>query len=149
MPVSAFWKFLRLGNSVWDFLGVKFWSRDFLGFWFLPPIDHPCYLKSRVPPGSLTHPLQAMLCCCTVRATTKQYSNKHHTIEWWGEGRRADCFSPQEPHLKTVSQHFVSDCSLLKLSPPQRFECQNVFHEHWLRQRQMQITLFRHFSVEK
>ena len=29
----AFWKFLLwLGNSAWDFLGDKFWSRDFLGF---------------------------------------------------------------------------------------------------------------------
>ena len=25
------WKFLRLGNSAWVFLGVHFWSRDFLG----------------------------------------------------------------------------------------------------------------------
>ena len=33
----AFWKFLRLGNSAWDFLGVNFQSRDLLGvlgiFW--------------------------------------------------------------------------------------------------------------------
>ena len=33
----------------WDFLGVKFWSRDFFGFWFLPPSDHTCHLKSIVP----------------------------------------------------------------------------------------------------
>ena len=24
--------FLRLGNTAWDFSGVKFWSRDFLRF---------------------------------------------------------------------------------------------------------------------
>ena len=29
---------------------VKFWSRDFFGFWFLPPFNHPCHLKSGVPP---------------------------------------------------------------------------------------------------
>ena len=33
---NAFWKFLWLGNSAWDFLGVKFWSRDFLGFCLKP-----------------------------------------------------------------------------------------------------------------
>ena len=52
---NAFWKFLRLGNSAWDFFSVfffvgggggNFWSRDFFGFWFLPPIDHPSQLKS-------------------------------------------------------------------------------------------------------
>ena len=33
----AFWKFLRLGNLAWDFFGVNFWSRDFLGgFDFCP-----------------------------------------------------------------------------------------------------------------
>ena len=46
-------------NSAWDFLRIKFWSRDFLGFclkpWdflgfsFLPPFDHPFHLKSGVP----------------------------------------------------------------------------------------------------
>ena len=29
---NAFWKFLRLGNLAWDFLGVKFWSREFFQF---------------------------------------------------------------------------------------------------------------------
>ena len=48
------WKFLLcLGNSAWDFLGDKFWSSDILGFWFLPPFDHPCHLKSGVPPLGL------------------------------------------------------------------------------------------------
>ena len=28
---NALWKFLRLGNSAWDFFGVNVWSRDFLG----------------------------------------------------------------------------------------------------------------------
>ena len=26
---NALWKFLRLGNSAWDFFGVDVWSRDF------------------------------------------------------------------------------------------------------------------------
>ena len=29
---NAFWKFLWPGNLTWDFLGVKFWYRDFWGF---------------------------------------------------------------------------------------------------------------------
>ena len=29
---NAFWKFLWLGNSAWDFLRVKFWSRESLFF---------------------------------------------------------------------------------------------------------------------
>ena len=32
-------------------LGVKFWSGDFFGFWFLPPFNRRCHLKSGVPPG--------------------------------------------------------------------------------------------------
>ena len=51
----AFWKFLLwLGNSAWDLLGVKFWYRDFFGFRFLSPFDHPCHLKSGVPPPVLS-----------------------------------------------------------------------------------------------
>ena len=29
---NAFWEFLWLGKSAWEFLGFKFWSRDFFGF---------------------------------------------------------------------------------------------------------------------
>ena len=29
--------------------GLTVWSGDFLGFWFLPPFDHPRHLKSGVP----------------------------------------------------------------------------------------------------
>ena len=36
MSFNAPWKFLWLGNSAWDFLGVKFWSRDFLRFCLKP-----------------------------------------------------------------------------------------------------------------
>ena len=41
---NAFWTFLWLRDSAWDFLGVKFWSRDFLG-----PFDHFGHLKSTAP----------------------------------------------------------------------------------------------------
>ena len=58
---KAFCKFLRLRNLAWDFWGVKFQSRDFLGgfvgsprdffgFLFLHPFDHTHHLKSRVSP---------------------------------------------------------------------------------------------------
>ena len=33
---NAFWKFLCLGNSPEEFFGVKFWSREFLGFCLRP-----------------------------------------------------------------------------------------------------------------
>ena len=32
MSFNPFWKFLRHGNSAWDLLRVKFWSRDYFGF---------------------------------------------------------------------------------------------------------------------
>ena len=53
---NPFWKFLRLGNSACDFLGVNFWSRDFFGFWFLPSFDHPRHLKLGVPPWGCVPP---------------------------------------------------------------------------------------------
>ena len=59
---KAFCKFLRLRNSAWNFWGVNFWSRDFVGgfvgsprdffgFSFLPPFNHPYHLKFRVSPA--------------------------------------------------------------------------------------------------
>ena len=33
---NTFGKFLKLGNSAWDFLGAYFWSRDFFGFCWKP-----------------------------------------------------------------------------------------------------------------
>ena len=33
---NAFWKFFWLGNLAWDFLGVKFSSRGFFGFYLKP-----------------------------------------------------------------------------------------------------------------
>ena len=44
-----FWKFLRLTNPPWDFLGGLGFVGIFLRFWFLPPFDHPCHLTSGVP----------------------------------------------------------------------------------------------------
>ena len=35
------------------FLSFVWSPRDFLGFWFLPPFDHRCHLKSGVPPWAL------------------------------------------------------------------------------------------------
>ena len=53
--ISAFWKLLWLGKVGMEiFFGVKFWFRNIFGFWFLPPFDHPCHLKSEVPPWELS-----------------------------------------------------------------------------------------------
>ena len=46
---SAFWKFLRLGNLAWEFLGLIFCPGIFFGF-DLPLFDHPHHLKSGVTP---------------------------------------------------------------------------------------------------
>ena len=59
IPFNIFSKVLRLGNSAWDFLGVKFWSRDFfLGGGgveaqeiFLDFSFRPQSLEVRSPPG--------------------------------------------------------------------------------------------------
>ena len=50
ISLNAFWQFLRLGNSTWDFLGANFCSRDFSRFWFLPPFNHLHHLKFGVSP---------------------------------------------------------------------------------------------------
>ena len=59
-PHSPFWKYLRLGDSEWNFWGLILWSRDFFGVWlealgiFLGfdfcPFDHPRHLKSITQP---------------------------------------------------------------------------------------------------
>ena len=65
MLFNAFWKFLRLGNSAWDFFAwggggwLIFGPRIFwvlleplgmsLGFDFCPPFNHPWHLKSGDP----------------------------------------------------------------------------------------------------
>ena len=36
MSFNAFWTFLWLRNSEWEFLELKFWSRDFFGFCLKP-----------------------------------------------------------------------------------------------------------------
>ena len=65
---NLFWKFLRLGNSAWDFFfggGVNFWSRDyfggvllealgiFLGFYFCPHSITPVTRNPEYRPGSI------------------------------------------------------------------------------------------------
>ena len=47
---NPFWKFLRLGNSAWDFLWVDFWSRDFFGFDFCPHSIIPVTRNPEYPP---------------------------------------------------------------------------------------------------
>ena len=56
------------GRSISDFKWQRWWKDFFgfeifdlgifggFGFWFLPPFDHPCHLKSGLPPAP-SHPL--------------------------------------------------------------------------------------------
>ena len=78
---NAFWKFVWLRNSTWDFWGVKFWSRDILGvlfevqgiFWVLifAPIQHPCPLghvqNCCFDYYCLCNCFSCSRCCCIVR----------------------------------------------------------------------------------
>ena len=41
----AFCELLRLGNLTWDFLEPNFWFRDFFGFCWKPPFNHPQSLE--------------------------------------------------------------------------------------------------------
>ena len=50
---GIFWGGGGLNVSPGIFLSFVWSPRDFLGFWFLPPFDHPCHLKSGVPPWAL------------------------------------------------------------------------------------------------
>ena len=70
---NPFWKFLRLGNLAWDFLGVNFWSRDFFGFcrkpwgffWVLifgPIRSSPSLETFEYPPGRLPSPSFCQKC---------------------------------------------------------------------------------------
>ena len=66
MPSGNF----KLGNSAWDFFvgggGGNFSSREFFGFWFLPPFDHPSHLKIGYPPPpriQLKHEGRALAFC--------------------------------------------------------------------------------------
>ena len=48
--------FWGLNFSQGIFLGFVWSLRDFFGFWFLPPFDHPCHSKFGVPTwGALSH----------------------------------------------------------------------------------------------
>ena len=75
---NTFWKFLRLGNSAWDFLGVNFDPGTFLGFieslsdclgfWSLPPFEHPrhhgpvTWNPGRIPPREMSSKSNGHLC---------------------------------------------------------------------------------------
>ena len=90
VEITLIQKFLRFRNSAWDFLGVNFWSRDFLGFcWkpqtfscrvlFLPPFDHPGHLKSEVHPLGNPGPLAlsdiSALCSKAFQQALCHYAN--------------------------------------------------------------------------
>ena len=68
MPSGNF----KLGNSAWDSFGGggggggNFSSREFFGFWFLLPFDHPSHLKIGYPPPpriQLKHEGRALAFC--------------------------------------------------------------------------------------
>ena len=74
-------KFLWFGNSVSDFWGIKFWCRDFFGFWFLPPFDHPCHLKSGgfpPPPGSISGSISFISCMNFYGSSWTKHGPKEH-----------------------------------------------------------------------
>ena len=48
---SRHWIFGGLNFGPGIFWGFVWSPKDFFGFWFLPPFDHPCHLKSPSPQG--------------------------------------------------------------------------------------------------
>ena len=89
---NAFWKCLRLGNSLYRFLGVNVWSRDFfrvllealgifLGFGFCPHSIIPTWNPEYLPP-QVNHKV--------VAETKKKYSENNSQArpsDKWGWGR--------------------------------------------------------------
>jgi len=47
---NPFWKFLRLRNLAWDFLGANCWSRDFFGVLIFAPIRSSLSLETQSTP---------------------------------------------------------------------------------------------------
>ena len=94
------------GKFSMGFFGVEFWSRDFFGFWFLPPFDRPCHLKSWIPPWVvLLTPLKDQTMLLKMILGSKG----------WHSGESA-CLPPMWPRFKSWHQcllwvEFV--CSLL------------------------------------
>ena len=66
-----------------------------------------------------------------------------------GRGEESRLLLPSRTPFEDSVSTFCQRLQPAKIiSTRQRFECQNVFHEHRLRQRQMQITFFRRVLVE-
>ena len=51
--LECFYFFVLYHLIIGIFGGLNFWFRDFLGFWFLPPFDHPCHKIRSTPAPSL------------------------------------------------------------------------------------------------
>ena len=88
---NPFWKFLRLENLAWDFGGVNFWSRDFLGslealgiflgFDFCPHSIIPVTWNPEYPPGKQV--FQAVPCSWFLgEAEMTLYQDEHAPIKF-------------------------------------------------------------------
>ena len=89
---SQAWKFgMRLSGGKFcpEFFGVCWKCYGLFWFWFLPPFDNPCHLKSRVSPPPLGF---GFLCRITVSPIARAWLVK------WGTG----CTCPPLSFLQSV-----------------------------------------------
>ena len=99
-----FSRFLRLRNSAWDFLG----------FWYLAPFDHPCHLKSEVPPlGKILVPsTDCDVISCNgqvVKRSFKPHENEHELVKDTGEKGKTSCNFDLKLSIKSCSTtHLLS-----------------------------------------
>ena len=78
------------------FFEVYFWSRDFWGFWYLLPFDHPCSLKSKVPSLVL---LSQVFCLIVIFFPLPG-------CEWNWEGRITSCIRRECAKVSSVWYYY-------------------------------------------
>ena len=110
----AFWEFLRLGFLGGYFFVREFFfgfvgsPRDFLGFWFLPPFDHPdtWNIESPLhPPGLWQFSLQRRKTRTRLVSTTHEIITGRHFKSWM--------FGSWDEHTATVKTLYLTTIELI------------------------------------
>ena len=114
---KAFCKFLTLKNSAWDFWGVNFWSRDFLGGFVGSPRDFVGFwspsleIQSIYSPGGRGRGAYSLACVASVssrgssRKLGQERKKKWMTGEGEGEGKEGTACLQTPQFWKTAFAH--------------------------------------------